>query len=141
MPAIYLHSHVVTPEEIDGLGHVNNLHYLKWMQTAAVAHSAAQGWPTERYREIEAAWIVQAHRIEYRQPAFLGEELEIRTWVADFRKVRSLRKYQVFRPKDGVVLAVGETDWAFLGLKPYVPRRIPPELIEAFVLVPAEEEP
>ena len=46
MPAIYCHSHVVRDDEIDGLGHVNNLHYLKWMQDAAVAHSAAQGWPT-----------------------------------------------------------------------------------------------
>src|SRR5579863_114830 len=77
MPAIYAHSHVVTPDEIDGLGHVNNLHYLKWMQTAAVAHSAAQGWPTERYREIRSAWVVRAHRIEYRQPAFVNDELII----------------------------------------------------------------
>jgi acyl-CoA thioester hydrolase len=141
MPAIYCHPHVVAPEEIDGLGHVNNLHYLKWMQTAAVAHSAAQGWPTERYRTIAAAWVVRSHRIEYRRPAFVGEDLEIRTWVSDFNKVRSLRKYQVFRPKDNAILAVGETDWAFLGLDPYVPRRIPPELVQAFQLVPPEEEP
>jgi acyl-CoA thioester hydrolase len=141
MPAIYSHPHVVAPEEIDDLGHVNNLHYLKWMQTAAVAHSAAQGWPPERYRAIASGWVVRSHRIEYRQPAFVGEELVIRTWVSDFRKVTSLRKYQVFRPMDGTVLAVAETDWAFLGLKPYVPRRIPSELAEAFILVSAEEEP
>jgi acyl-CoA thioester hydrolase len=141
MPAIYSHPHVVVPDEIDDLGHVNNLHYLKWMQTAAVAHSSAQGWPPARYRELAAGWVVRSHRIEYRQPAFVDEEIEIRTWVADFRKVTSLRKYQVFRPKDSVVLAVAETDWAFLGLKPYVPRRIPPELAEAFLLVPPEDEP
>ena len=70
-----------------------------------------------------------------------GEKLEIRTWVSDFSKVTSLRKYQVFRPQDGQVLAVGETDWAFLGLDPYVPRRIPPELAEAFQLVPLDQEP
>jgi acyl-CoA thioester hydrolase len=141
MPAIYCHPHVVGRDEIDGLGHVNNLHYLKWMQTAAVEHSAAQGWPTERYKSIGAAFVVRAHRIEYRRPAFAGESLEIRTWVADFSKVTSLRKYQVFRPHDAEVLAVGETDWAFLGLDPYVPRRLPPELVAAFQLVPPEQEP
>jgi acyl-CoA thioester hydrolase len=141
MPAIYIYPHVVAADEIDVLGHVNNLHYLKWMQTAAVAHSTAQGWPTERYHAIGAAWIVRSHRIEYRRPAFAGEELEIRTWVSDFHKVTSLRKYQVFRPKDEAILAVGETDWAFLGLNPYIPRRIPPDLAEAFDVVPAEKEP
>jgi len=141
MPAIYCHSHRVVPEEIDELGHVNNLHYLKWMQTAAVAHSAAQGWPTQRYRDLGTAWVVRSHQIEYRQPAFVGDELEIRTWVSDFRKVTSLRKYQVYRPKDATVLAIGETQWAFLGLSPYAPRRIPPELAEAFSLVPADKEP
>lgn len=141
MPAIYAHPHVVTPDEIDGLGHVNNLHYMKWMQTAAVAHSSAQGWPPERYREIRAGWVVRSHQIEYLAPAFAGEELVVRTWVSDFRKVTSLRKYKVFRAKDQVVLAAGETNWAFLGLDPYVPRRIPAELIEAFVLVTPDQEP
>lgn len=141
MPSIYAHCHVVTPEEIDDLGHVNNLHYLKWMQTAAVAHSSAQGWPPERYRELRTAWVVRSHHVEYRQPAFAGDELIIRTWVSSFRKVTSLRKYQVYRPKDDMVLAVGETDWAFLGLKPYAPRRIPPELADAFVLILPEQEP
>jgi acyl-CoA thioester hydrolase len=141
MPAIYCHPHVVGLDEIDDLGHVNNLHYLKWMQTAAVAHSAAQGWPPERYRDIAAAWVVRAHRIEYRRPAFAGEELVVRTWVSDFSKVTSLRKYQVFRPRDEAVLAVAETDWAFLGLEPYVPRRIPPDLIAAFQLVGPDDEP
>ena len=39
MPAIYLYSHTVRPEEIDGLGHVNNVCYVSWMQDAAMAHS------------------------------------------------------------------------------------------------------
>jgi acyl-CoA thioester hydrolase len=141
MPAIYAHPHVVIPDEIDVLGHVNNLHYMKWMQTAAVAHSSAQGWPPERYREIRAGWVVRSHQIEYLAPAFAGEELVVRTWVSDFRKVTSLRKYKVFRAKDQAVLATGETNWAFLGLDPYVPRRIPPELMEAFILVTPDQEP
>jgi acyl-CoA thioester hydrolase len=125
MVPIYAHMHVVLPEEIDTLGHVNNLNYLKWMIAAAVGHSAANGWPPERYL----------------QPAFLGEEIRVHTWVASFNKVTCLRKYKAVRMKDSVVLATGETGWAFLGLDPYQPRRIPPELAGAFVLVPPSDEP
>ena len=45
MPAIFEYEHTVTDQEIDGLGHVNNLDYMRWMLKAALAHSAAQGWP------------------------------------------------------------------------------------------------
>jgi acyl-CoA thioester hydrolase len=141
MVPIYAHKHVVLPEEIDTLGHVNNLNYLKWMIAAAVGHSAANGWPTQRYREIQAAFVVRSHRVEYLQPAFVGEEVVVRTWVAALNKVTCLRKYKAIRANDGVVLATGETGWVFLGLKPYQPRRIPPELLSAFVLIPPADEP
>jgi acyl-CoA thioester hydrolase len=141
MVPIYAHKHVVLPEEIDTLGHVNNLNYLKWMIAAAVGHSAANGWPTQRYREIQAAFVVRSHRVEYLQPAFVGEEVVVRTWVAALNKVTCLRKYKAVRANDGVVLATGETGWVFLGLKPYQPRRIPPELLSAFVLIPPADEP
>jgi acyl-CoA thioester hydrolase len=141
MVPIYAHKHVVLPDEIDGLGHVNNLNYLKWMIAAAVGHSTANGWPPERYREIQSAFIVRSHHIEYLQQAFVDEEVVVNTWVSEFNKVTCVRKYKATRPKDGVVLATGATGWVFLGLKPYQPRRIPPELASAFVLVPPTEEP
>jgi acyl-CoA thioester hydrolase len=141
MVPIYAHKHVVLPEEIDTLGHVNNLNYLKWMLAAAVGHSTANGWPPERYRQIESAFVVRSHHVEYLQPAFVGDEVVVRTWVTGFSKVTCVRKYKAARAKDDVVLANGETGWAFLGLKPYQPRRIPPALLSAFVLVPPEEEP
>jgi acyl-CoA thioester hydrolase len=79
MPAIYLHEHTVLDEEIDGQGHVNNLVYLHWMQSAAVAHSTAQGWPPERYQQAEAGWVVRTHNIEYLVPAFANEQIVVHT--------------------------------------------------------------
>ena len=57
MPCMKIHEYrlVVTPASIDEQGHVNNLEYIRWMQEAAVAHSAAQGWPGSRYLELGAA--------------------------------------------------------------------------------------
>jgi acyl-CoA thioester hydrolase len=141
MPAVYRYEHTVEEGEIDGQGHVNNLEYLKWMQAAAIAHSDAQGWPASRYRAVGAGWVVRSHTIEYRQPAFAGEQIEVVTWVANFRKVRSLRKYKIVRCSDDRVLAVAATDWTFIGLERWLPRRVPAELVAAFELVASTEEP
>jgi acyl-CoA thioester hydrolase len=138
MPAIFHYEHTVDEAEIDAQRRVNNLAYLRWMQEAAIAHSAAQGWPAERYLEVGSGWVVRSHFIEYRQPAVAGDVVVVRTWVANFQKVTSLRKYAIVRASDETLLAVAETDWAFIGLKHGVPRRIPPELIESFELVPDE---
>lgn len=141
MPAIYEHSHRVLEDEIDGQGHVNNLAYLKWLLRAAVAHSAVQGWPAARYRELGAGWVVRSHWIEYLQPAFAHQEIVVRTWVSHFKKISSLRKYKIVRPDDNTTLAVAETNWAFVSLQHRVPRRIPAELTNSFVPVPEDQEP
>jgi len=139
MPAIYDHLHTIRPDEIDILGHANNLAYLRWMMSAAVAHSAEQGWPGERYREMGSGFVVRRHEIDYLRPAFEGQSLVIRTWVAAMRKATSLRRYQILRREaDGreVKLAIAATDWAFVDYTKGMPRRLPIEVIEAFTLVP-----
>ena len=139
MPAVYEHAHTVRPNEIDEQGHVGNVHYVNWMQAAAVAHSSAQGWTPDRYRESGATWVVRSHLIEYLRPAFEGEPVVVRTWVADFRKVTSLRKYHILRETDGALLATAETNWAFVSAGTGTPKRIPPELIAAFEVAPGPE--
>src|SRR5579859_4489238 len=84
MPAVFEFPLRVTSADLDGvIRHVNNLVYLKWMQSAAVAHSAVQGWPAERYQELGAGWVVRSHHIEYLQAAFDDDEIIVRTWVAN----------------------------------------------------------
>ena len=75
MPEIYEHLHVVGEDEIDLLRHANNVAYVEWMQAAALAHSTAQGWPGEAYRELGLGWVVRSHTIEYHQPASLGDRI------------------------------------------------------------------
>ena len=141
MPAVFEYQLTVSDEAIDGQGHVNNLEYVRWMQQAAVAHSSAQGWTSERYRQLGAGWVVRSHKIEYLQAAFSGDQIVVYTWVSDMRKVRSLRKYKMIRVGDGVTIATAETDWAFFGFANRVPRRIPSELIASFQLVTMDGEP
>ena len=141
MPAIFEFRHIVQPSEIDGQGHVNNIEYLRWMQDAAVEHSAVQGWTTQRYLEFGAVFVVRSHQIEYLQPAFAGDEIKVVTWVNNFGKFTSLRKYQVVRERDNLLLASAATNWAFISWPRRLPKRFPPELVEAFVVVPEDQEP
>ncbi|MEO7839596.1 MAG: thioesterase family protein [Anaerolineales bacterium] len=72
------------------------------------------------------------HHIEYLIPAFAGEEIEIKTWVENIRRVRSLRKYEFMRKADGKVLVRGETDWVFVDVKTGSPRAVPDEVSTIF---------
>lgn len=105
---------IVCEDDIDELQHVNNLQYLRWTLKAAVAHSSHVGWPPERYRELGAGWVVRSHKITYKVPALLGDEVEIRTWIADVEKISSLRKYEIARAADGRFFALAETQWVFV---------------------------
>ena len=138
MPAVFEFAHRVTEEEIDAVvKHVNNLVYLKWMQSAAVAHSTAQGWSAERYRDLGAGWVVRSHQIEYLQAAFAGEQIAVRTWVANMKKVTSLRRFQIIKKtlEKETLLAVAATDWAFIQFATHAPKRIPSEVAGAFEIV------
>lgn len=138
MPAVYLHHHRVASDEIDPLGHANNVSYVQWMQDAAVAHSSAQGWPGPRYQEIGSGWVVRGHEIEYLLPAFAGEDLVIETWVTTMKKATSVRRYIMRRSGDGAILATAQTRWAFVSYETGLPARIPPEVATAFEVVEQE---
>ncbi len=134
MSARFAYPHIVTREDIDELGHAGNFHYVRWLQRAAVAHSAANGWPAERYSELGAGWVVRAHQITYLKPAYAGDELVITTWVENMRPATSLRRYEIHRA-DGALLARAETDWAFINYTTQKPVRIPPAVADSFEIV------
>jgi len=134
MIARFEYPHTVTAEDIDELGHAGNFHYIKWMQHAAVAHSSANGWPAEKYNLLGAGWVVRSHKITYLKPAFVGNSLVIRTWVANMKPATSLRKYEIL-DAGGTLLARAETDWAFVNYEKQRPVRIPAEVAGCFEVV------
>src|SRR5512141_2089750 len=109
---------------IDGNGHVNNVMYVQWMQDAAIRHFDSLGG-TGLMSAAHATWVVRSHKIEYLSPAFAGEEIEVRTWIANLRRVRSLRRYEFVRQSDQTVLVRGETEWVFVDVATGRPISIP----------------
>ena len=115
---------------IDENGHVNNVTYVQWMQDIAVEHYASIGGI--QAQGPDATWVVRSHSIEYFLPAFLGEEIEIKTWVANIQRVRSKRMYEFIRKVDEKVLVKGETDWVFVNIQTGRPLEIPREVVDVF---------
>lgn len=140
---IFIHSRWVQPDEIDRLGHVNNLVYLRWGLDAAVKHSDHNGWDFDRYQIISAAWVVRSHQITYLRPAMLGDQIEVVTGIVELSRVTCQRRYLIERvdPTGRTRLAEASTDWVFIDTQKGTPRRIPPEVIEAFPLVHADTLP
>ena len=134
MEPIYRFEITVPTEVVDRNGHVNNVAYVQWMQDAALRHSAATGC-ARMTDAVGATWVARMHRIEYLRPAFAGDVLTVLTWVADFRKVRSLRRYRFIRTAGQTLIAQGETDWVFINASTGRPRAIPSEITQLFELV------
>jgi acyl-CoA thioester hydrolase len=126
MPYIFHLPIKVVPEDIDELNHVNNIVYLRYVQDAAIGH-----WKTVP-QEIasQIIWVARRHEIDYLKPAFLGEELVVKTWVDNFVGVKSIRHCEVMRGKE--VLARSLTHWIALDAQTFRPKRITEEVVQQF---------
>ncbi len=128
----YLHRLTVEAEALDEMNHVNNLVFLQWCLKSAGAHSKSVGWSFERYRELGFGFIVRSHKIKYKIPALLGDEVVVKTWVAGMERFSSKRRYHVIRQRDGRRLAEAETNWVFVNLDSGELAEIPELVTTAF---------
>lgn len=115
-------------EDIDALGHANNIAFVRWLQSAAIAHSVALGLDLEAYRRLGAVFVVVRHEIDYLRPAMRGDVIEARTWVSNVMAAKCIRSTELVRKSDGQVLAKGITTWGFVEFASGRPKRIPLEV-------------
>src|SRR5258707_9605917 len=117
----------IQPNDIDELGHVNNVVYLRWVQQVAAAHwnSKALDAISEKY-----LWVVLRHEIDYLKPALLNDQITAYTWVSSMEGVKSVRhvKFSV-RGND---LACAKTVWCLLDALTMKPKRIKDDIKSIF---------
>jgi len=99
---------LATSSDIDELGHVNNLVYLRWVQDAAVSHWRALATEGEA---ATIAWVVLRHEIDYVHAALPGDRITLRTWVGTATKATFERHTEILRAGDQRVLARARTLW------------------------------
>jgi acyl-CoA thioester hydrolase len=121
----------VEAADIDVLGHVNNIVYLRWVQDIAVAHWRAVA---AAEHQAELAWLVVRHEIDYKHPALLGEEVLLRTWVGKAEGLRFERHTEVIRHADGRLLARARTVWCPVDTRTGRLRRVPDAVRAQFAL-------
>jgi acyl-CoA thioester hydrolase len=135
-PAIFTYTFPVPQSVIDENGHVNNVAYVQWMQEAAIRHGESKGY----IQPENTGWFVREHRIQYFLPALFGDELEVRAWLSEIKRVRLHRRYEFIRTSDGKVIAKGETDWVYVDATTGRPIAIPAEIEVLFPIVPDQTD-
>jgi len=104
------------------------------MQETAFDASAAAGYDLARYRELGLYWLVRETDVEYLDPFALhyGALVQVKTWVIDFRRVRSRRAYEFALDSSITPVARASTDWVLLDTATGQPVSIPSEMMGAF---------
>ena len=129
---VFRRTRVVAPEDIDELGHVNNVRWLQFVAELATAHAALHGGDLASLRAQGALWIVRRHELDYLRPALPGEQIVEETWVEKMTGAKSERHSRFTRAADGAVLANAVTIWAYVDAKTLRPTRIPESLRARF---------
>jgi acyl-CoA thioester hydrolase len=119
----------VRHHELDCFGRVHPSTYLRVLAQTAVEASTAAGYDADWYANAGCMWLVRRSTFELRRAARAEEPLEIRTWVEDFRRVRSHRCYEI--RVHGETRLTARTDWVYVDAASGRPRRVPAEIEEA----------
>ena len=119
----------VSPDDIDDLGHVNNVVYLRWVQDVAIAHWLAASTEAQ---QRELAWVALRHEIDYRHPARPGDAIVAETWVGAAEAVRFERFVEIRRASDRRLLAQARTIWCPISRASGRPTRVSDEVRRAF---------
>jgi acyl-CoA thioester hydrolase len=132
MPLTHLRTFRVRYCECDAFGYLDHTNYLRYMQETAFDASAAGGFDKARYDTMGRVWLVRETEIEHLRPLRYADSVRVKTWVAEFRRVRSRRMYEFRLEGSQELVARAYTDWAFLDKATGRPAPIPPELVAAF---------
>jgi acyl-CoA thioester hydrolase len=118
---IHQHPIQVLPSDLDRLGHVNNVVYLRYAQDAAVSH-----WRAAVPAEVRdgLVWVVRRHEIDYLRPALENDALVAHTWIGQVSGATLERFIEIHRPGDGELLIRVRSVWVALDPATMRPRRV-----------------
>jgi acyl-CoA thioester hydrolase len=129
--------------DVDAYGDLRIVRLLHYLQQTASDASAAVGFDSAWYARAGTVWLIHRTTIECCGTAQFDDRVAVRTWVTDFRRVRSQRAYEMRRAADGTLIARGVTDWVYTDIARGTPLQPPADLQSAFMPdgVSAQERP
>jgi acyl-CoA thioester hydrolase len=123
---------VVNDAHIDLMQHVNNVHYLQWLENVAWDHSVSLGMRPEDYSRLGQGMVVRRHELDYLAPALLGDRVLLATWIIGLDRLSLHRRYQFVRESDGATLFRGATHFVCVEIASGKVRRMPPDFTEVY---------
>jgi acyl-CoA thioester hydrolase len=128
---VFIQRFPVAAGDIDELGHVNNIVYLRYAQEIAIAHWRARAAP----EMVNAfVWVVTRHEADYRAQLELGDDVEVRTWVdAAPRGPSWVRFVEVYKAGVEKASAQIKSNWVLLDAQTRRLKRVPAELAVRFM--------
>lgn len=119
----------VSKDDLDELNHVNNVRYVQWIQDIAKAH-----WEKKASEDIKNNyfWVVIRHEVDYRQQAFLNDELLVQTYVGDQTHVTSTRFVNIYHKETNKKLVKAKSTWCLMDVESKKPVKITDEMIRVF---------
>jgi len=120
---------VATSDDIDVLGHVNNVVWVKWMEAIATAHWEAVSPPEHKARYV---WMVTRHEVDYRGNIAPGETATAETFVGEGPKGAQMTRVIRFRNSAGKVIVDARTTWALIDRASGRLTRVPAEVAAPF---------
>lgn len=129
--ALFERSRIITPQDCDALGHVNNAVWVRFLADLAEAHADVLGLGHEGMVALDGAWVARSHQVFYHDEAWPGDTVLEQTWVSSLKGPRCLRHYRFCKP-GGELLFRGDSEWIFVDAEQHRPRRLTPAVIQAF---------
>ncbi|ETW93901.1 MAG: hypothetical protein ETSY1_37240 [Candidatus Entotheonella factor] len=143
MPAKFHHQFTVRFYECDPLGHVNHAVYVSYFEMGRLEAMAACGVPFSELMKQGYALVASDIFVQYKTAAVLEDQLELQTWIIDFRGARSIWQQELYRCRDHTLLAQAVVNGAFTTADGR-PIRVPAHIrqpLEAYYLPDSAWEP
>ena len=131
-PSPHVLAITVAQGHIDLMQHVNNVHYLQWLEDVAWDHSIALGMAPEDYTRLGHGVVVRRHELDYVAPALLGDRVLLATWIVALDRLSLHRRYQFVRESDGATLFRGATHFVCVEIAGGKVRRMVPEFTAVY---------
>lgn len=120
----------VDAADIDELGHVNNIVYLRYAQDIAIAHWRSRATPEMLSNFV---WVVLRHEADYRAALTLGDEVEVRTRVDDAAHGPAWVRYvDIHKARSEKPFVQITSNWCLLDAQTRRVKRVPPEIVARF---------
>lgn len=112
---------------VDKYGNLGTVQVFKFLQEAAFRHSLLDSFGQPDLTKLGLVWMLSRMKVVFLSDAFLGDEIEIKSWVRSIKGALSERDFIL--TNGDKVIAKATSLWACLSTDPIKPTAIPSQIL------------